>query len=108
KCGLRRQHSALNRKMDSLEALRVEESSGIAKDHPAIAGNRRNRIPAPVRQRLRAIADHLAAFKQFGDEGMLLENLQHTLRIEPRVRIVEAGYEPQRHNVVLAAVNPGA
>ncbi len=39
---------------------------------------------------------------------MLLELLQHALRIEARVGIVEAGDEAERDDVVLAAVNPGA
>ena len=39
---------------------------------------------------------------------MLLELLQHLLWIEARIGIIEAGDEPQRDNVVRAAVNPGA
>ena len=40
--------------------------------------------------------------------GMLLEFLQDALRIETRVRIVEAGDEAKRNDVVFAAVDPGA
>src|SRR6266705_1841735 len=39
---------------------------------------------------------------------MPLELLQHALRIQTRVRIVEAGYKSERHNVVRTTVNPRA
>src|SRR5437899_7402374 len=38
---------------------------------------------------------------------MLFELLEHALRIEARVGIVESGHEAQRNDVVLAAVDPG-
>src|SRR5437016_12888088 len=39
---------------------------------------------------------------------MLLELLQHALRINPRVFVVEAGDKAERNDVVFAAVDPGA
>ena len=39
---------------------------------------------------------------------MLFEILQHALRVEARVGIVEAGDEAERDHVVFAAVNPRA
>ena len=39
---------------------------------------------------------------------MLLELLQHVLRIDARIAIVEPGDEAERDEVVLGAVNPGA
>src|SRR5205814_2713567 len=39
---------------------------------------------------------------------MPLELLQHALRIQTRVRIVEAGYKSERNNVFWTAVNPSA
>src|SRR5580698_5214384 len=74
------QHAALDRQMNSFEALRVEETGGVAENHPAIARDRRNRPPAAIRQRLCAVANHLAALEQLRDERMLLEILQHVLR----------------------------
>src|SRR5215472_6090515 len=87
--GFRGQHSALDREMDSLQALRIEEAGRVAKDHPAVAGYRWNRPPSTIGQRLGAVADHLSAGEQAGDERMLLEVLQHMLRVEARVRIVK-------------------
>ncbi len=58
------QHAALDGEMNSLQPLRIQEAGGVAEDHPAVAGNRRNRPPAAVGQRLRAVANHLAAFEQ--------------------------------------------
>ena len=86
--------------MNSLQALRIQKAGGVAEDHPAIARNRRNRPPSAVRHRLRAVADHLAAFEQLRDKRMLLEVLQHVLRIEPRIGIVEAGHEAERNDIV--------
>src|SRR5580700_5795096 len=103
-----RQHSALDRQMNSFEALRIEETGGIAEDHPAITCNRRNRPPAAIGQGLRTVADHLAALEQFRHKGMLLEILQHVLRIETWVGIIEAGHEAERHDVVPSAIDPRA
>src|SRR5271165_6800998 len=94
--------------MDPLQALGIQKAGGVAEDHPAVAGNRRNRPPAAVRQTLGAVADHLSAFEKSGDEWMLLELLQHALRIETWIRIIEADDEAERDNVFFAAVNPGA
>src|SRR5580693_4506309 len=66
--GFSREHSALNRQMNSLEALGVEETGRVAKNHPAVPRDRRNRPPAAIWQRLRAVANHLPALKQFSDE----------------------------------------
>ncbi len=106
--GFRRQHPALDCQMNSFESLRVEETGRVAENHPTVARDRRNGPPAAVRQRLRAVANHLAAFEQLRDEGMLLEVLQNVLRIKPRIGIIEAGHEAERNNVVLASVDPGA
>src|SRR5580658_4076998 len=94
--------------MNSLEALRVQKPGGIAEYHPAVTRDRRNRPPAAIRQRLRAVANHLPALKQLRNKGMLREILQHVLRIQPRVRIIEAGDEADRNDVVLPAINPRA
>ncbi len=107
-CGFGGEHAALDGEMNALEARGVHEAGGVAENHPAIAGNRRNRPPAAVRHRLRAVADHLSAFEQLSNEGMLLEFLQHALRVEARVGIVESSDETERDDVVFAAINPSA
>ena len=94
--------------MNSFQALRIQQAGGVAEDHPAVAGQRRNRPPAAVRQGFRAVADHLAALKKLGDERVLLELLQDALGIEARVGIVEPDHEAERDHVVFSAVNPGA
>src|ERR1700680_2499693 len=66
------EHAALNRQMNSLQPLRIEEAGGVAEDHPAVACDRRNRPPAAIGQRLRAVANHLGAFKQLRNEWVLL------------------------------------
>ena len=106
--GLGRQHAALDGEVDALKPLRIQEARRVAEHHPAVAGQRWNAPPAAIGQRLRAVADHLAAFQQLGDERMLLELLQHVLRIDAGIAIVEAGDEAERDQVVLGAVDPGA
>src|SRR5208337_1135255 len=89
----RRQHPALDREMNALQPLRIQEAGGVAKDHPAVARDWRNAPPAAIWQGLRAVANHLPAFQQFGDEWVLFEFLQHALGIEARITIVESGDE---------------
>src|SRR5579864_3894277 len=94
--------------MDSLQPRRIEEAGRVAEDHPTVARHRRNRPPTAVRHRLRPVADHLAALEKLRNERMLLELLQNVLRIEPRISVVEPGYESERYDVVFRPVNPGA
>src|SRR5664279_4389752 len=102
------QHAALDSEMNPLQPLRIQEAGGVAQNHPTIARNRRDAPPASVRERLRAITDHLAAFKKFRNERMLLEFLQDALRIDTWIGIIQAGDKTKRHQVVLRAVNPRA
>src|SRR5580698_200741 len=94
--------------MNSFEALRVKETGGVAENHPAVARDRRNRPPAAIRQRLRAVANHLAALEQLRHKRMLLEIMQHVLRIQTWVGIIEAGDEAERNDVVFSAIDPRA
>src|SRR5579864_1993486 len=93
--------------MDSFQTLRIQESGGVADDHPAIASKRRNRPPAAIWQRFRAIAHHFATLEQLRNKWMSLEFLQHVLGIGSRVGIIESDYETQRNDVVFAPINPG-
>ena len=105
---LRGEHPALDRQMNSLEPRRIQEAGRVAEDHPSIARDRRNRPPAAVRHRLRAVADHLAALEQLRHKRMPLELLQHALRIEPRIGVVESRHEAERDDIVFRAINPRA
>src|ERR1700734_3764800 len=87
--------------MYSLEPRRVEKPRRVAEDHPSVARDRRNRPPAAVGHRLRSVANHLATLKQLGDKGMPLELLQHPLRIEPWIGIVEPGPKPEQNHIVV-------
>src|SRR5205823_11203180 len=57
---LSREHATLDGEVNSFQALRIKEASGVADNHPSIASDWRNRPPSTVGQRLRAITDHLA------------------------------------------------
>src|SRR5215472_13599258 len=60
KGGLGGQHAALDRQVNALEALRVEKTGGVAHDHPSLAGQWWNGVPAAVGDGLGAVADHLS------------------------------------------------
>src|SRR5580692_3189630 len=75
KSSFSREHAALDRQMNSLEALRVQETGRVAENHPTVARDGGNRPPAAVRQRLRSVANHFAVRKQLRNEGMPLEVL---------------------------------
>src|SRR5438132_9169760 len=107
-CRLRRQHAALDGKMNALEPLRVEQARRVASDHPAIAGHARHRPPTAIGECLGAIADHLSASQQLANERVLLKTLQRMLRIEAWVFVIQSGDKSEGNDVVLAAVNPGA
>src|SRR5713226_8113730 len=94
--------------MNPFQARGIQKASGVSNDHPSIAGERRQRPPSAIGERLGAIADHLAAREQSGNKGMLLERLKYMLRIEARIMIIEPGDEAERDDVVFRAVNPGA
>src|SRR5664279_57564 len=94
--------------MYSFQSLRIQETGGVAQDHPTIPRNRRDAPPASVGERLGSVTNHLAAFEKFRNKRMLLEFLQDALRIDTRVRIIQTGHEAQRHQVVMRTVNPSA
>ena len=54
----------------------------IIQPSPAERGQR---PPSAIRKRFRAVADHLSAFEQLRNKRMLLESLQHMLRIKARI-----------------------
>ena len=61
--GLRGEHAALDGRVDALQALRVEEARGVADEQEAVAVELRDGVEAARGNRLRAVADHLAAFE---------------------------------------------
>ena len=81
--------------MNSLEARGIQEAGRVAEDHPSIAGDGRNRPPAAVGHRFGAVANHLAALEQLCDPRMPLKLLQHALRVEARIGVVESGDESE-------------
>src|SRR3982074_3842114 len=89
--------------MNSFQAREIQKPGGVADDHPSIAAEGRQRPPPAVGKRLSAVADHLAASNQLGNKRMLFESLQHMLRVEARVAIVESGNESERDYVVFRA-----
>src|SRR5437667_6566583 len=107
-CRLRRQHAALDRQVNAFQPLRVEQSRRVTSDHPAIARHARQRPPTAIGKSLGAIADHLAAGQQIANERVLLKTLQHMLRIEAWVFVIQSGDKSEGNDVVLAAVDPSA
>src|SRR6266566_6015776 len=94
--------------MNPLQARGIQEAGGVADDHPSIAGERRQRPPSAIGKRLGAVSDQLAASEQLANKRMLFESLQHVLRVEARVAIIESGNEAEGDDVVFRAINPCA
>src|SRR5258708_15901399 len=87
--------------MNPFQSRGIQEAGGVANDHPSLAGEWRQRPPSAIRKRLGAIADHLAAGEQPGNKRMLFERLQHMLRVEARVAIVESGNQSKRDDIAV-------
>src|SRR6266436_6490463 len=92
--------------MNPLQARGIQEAGGVSDDHPAIAAERRQRPPSSIGKRLGAVADHLAASEQLANKRMLFEGLQHVLRVEAGVAVVESGDEAEGDYVVVRAIYP--
>src|ERR1041385_5176547 len=61
KDGLRGEHAALDGRVDTLQALRVEEARRVADHEEAVAVELRNGVEASGGDGLRAVTNHLAA-----------------------------------------------
>ena len=94
--------------MNALEPHRVEKSARVARDERAIHVRLRDRVPSALGQRLGAITKHPAAVEQRRHERMLLEAVERHLRIEHRIRVVEAGHEPDGQLAVWQRVDEAA
>ena len=105
---LRREHSALDRRVNALEALRIQQAGRIADDQPAVHILARHGIPAAVGNRLRAVAHQLAAFENALEERMRLVFLKRFVRIEARIVIFEADHHADRNAIVRQPVEPSA
>ena len=102
------EHAAFDRRVNALQPLRIQQARGIADDQPAVHVAARHRIPAAVGNRLRAIADQLAALQNPLHERMRFEFLKRFVRIEERIRVFQADDHAQRNAIVAQAVNPAA
>src|SRR5579862_5513145 len=102
------EHPALDRRMNPLEPLRIQQARRIANDQPAIDVIARLRIPPAVGYGFRAVPYELAAFQNFLHEWMRLESLKRRVRIEERIAVFEPHYHAERHAIVAQAVNPSA
>src|SRR5215470_19135548 len=72
----RREHAAFHRHVNALEPLRVEKASGVTDDKAPIDISARHRVPAAIGQRLRAIANELAAVEKFPQKRMRFPGLK--------------------------------
>src|SRR5256714_8019923 len=106
--GLRGEHAALDGRVDALQPLRVEKARGVADEQEAVAVELRDGVEAARGNRLRAVANHLAAFKEARDERVLLESLKLRVRVEQRIAVVESRHVTEIEDAVLHPVNPPA
>ena len=105
---LRREHAAFDRRVNSLQSLRVEKPGAVANQQHSVGVNLRHREVAAGGDCLRAVANHLAAFEQLRDKRMRLEALKLGVRIEQRILIIQSGDVADIQNAVLHSVDPAA
>src|SRR5690348_16553072 len=101
-------HAALHRQVNALEALRIKEAAGITNDEATIHVSARHGVPAAVGQRLRTIANKLAAIEKLSEKRMSLPSLKRGVRIESWVGVFESDDETDGNSIVRKAVNPSA
>src|SRR5690348_14124407 len=106
--GLGGEHSALDRRVNALQPLRIEQARAVSGDQPAIQVCARHRIPAAVRHGLRTVTHELSAFEYAFDEGMRLKFLKRFVRVEQRIRIFEADNGADRNAIVAKTIDPPA
>src|SRR3954466_9075505 len=94
--------------MDAFEPRAIEVAGGIARDEKSLAVHPRHRKIAALGNRLRAGADHLAAFEQRPNRRMHLVALELVMRIERRVLVIETDHETDVDEAVLHAVDEAA
>src|SRR5229473_7317126 len=102
------QHPALHGHVNALEALRIEKARGVADDQPAVHIGSRHRIPASIRNRLRAVTNQLSAVENAFQERMSLVFLERFVRVELRILVFQSDHEADRKAVVAEAVNPSS
>ena len=92
----RRQHSGLERQVDSLQPLRIQESRRVTHRQRPFHCRREQRKVAAFGNRLRAVADHLPVFKQTPDKRVHLEPTERFMRIKARVVIIKPHDQTER------------
>ena len=94
--------------MDAFQPLRIEEASGVADEQEAVAVKLRDGVEASRGYRLRAVANHLAAFQETRDERVFLEALKLRVRVEQRIAVVKPRHVSDVEDAILHSVNPPA
>ena len=79
------EHPAPHSQVDPLETQRIEKACRIADDQRPISVAPRDGVPAALRQRLRAVAHHLALGDDPLEEGVLLPLDEERVRVEGEV-----------------------
>src|SRR2546430_2783110 len=100
------QHAALNRRVNSLQAGRVQKPRAISDNQDPVGVHLRHRVPAAGGNRLGAVTNHLAAAKQLRHEWMRLKSLELSVRIDERIAIIKPGHVAEIQDAVLHSINP--
>ena len=86
-----RQHAALDREVDALQATTVQEARRVAGQQQAIGVQLGHRVPAALGDRLGPVAHRFAALEQRRDQRVRLQLLQVAVRVAGRVLRIETG-----------------
>src|SRR5438876_3648629 len=90
------QHARPHGEVDAFQPHRIHEPGRVTNDERAARVTARNRVPAALGQRFRAVAHHLPAFDDLPDERVQLEAVEGDVRVEHWISVVEASDESDR------------
>ena len=90
--------------MGALDPRHIDKAGRAANQRAAGEHELGDRLPAPLRDRPRAVGQALAARKQWRNGGMGLETLEFVKRRERRVGIVEMDDKPNRHQILAVMI----
>src|SRR5688572_8047656 len=103
-----RKHPAFHSRVNSFYPLSVQKRSTVTDQQNSVGIEPRHRVVTAGVDRLGTVLQHLAALKGLGYLWMRFEFLKFGVRVDGRIKIVQAGHVTDADYVVLQAIDPTA
>src|SRR5262245_57781074 len=91
--------------MNSLQPHGIQKSRSVSNDQSSIKVVLRLRPVTTFGNRLRAVSVKAPPLEQAANKGMRFELLKAVMRIDARIRIIEADNKPDGNSTILHVVN---